>query len=420
MKVAFATLGCKVNHYETEAMRELFTGSGWECVPFPEPADVYVVNTCTVTGTGDSKSRQLIARAHRAAPDALIVVTGCYAQTAPEAVSALEGVGLVVGTDGREQIVRRVEAALAGRRADFVPPLGRMRAFEELSATRDGRTRAVLKIQDGCVNFCSYCIIPYARGPLRSRPLASIRRELTALGEAGYREVILTGIHLASWGIDSGEGTLADVLVLADGIPGIRRVRLGSLEPTLIDEAFMRTVSGLKTTCGQFHLSLQSGSDAVLRRMNRRYTVKEFARSAELIRAFMPGAAITTDVIAGFAGETEEEHRETMRFLEEIAFARIHVFPFSVRKGTAAEKMPGQLPRRVREKRAAELIRLGRLLEEAYLDGLAGKTLEVLAESDGTGYSREYARVRTDAPEGGIVRILAKGREGLIMYGEEI
>jgi threonylcarbamoyladenosine tRNA methylthiotransferase MtaB len=303
---------------------------------------------------------------------------------------------------------------------DFGPPLGRMRAFEELSATRDGRTRAVLKIQDGCVNFCSYCIIPYARGPLRSRPLASIRRELTALGEAGYREVILTGIHLASWGIDSGEGTLADVLVLADGIPGIRRVRLGSLEPTLIDEAFMRTVSGLKTTCGQFHLSLQSGSDAVLRRMNRRYTVKEFARSAELIRAFMPGAAITTDVIAGFAGETEEEHRETMRFLEEIAFARIHVLPFSVRKGTAAEKTPGQLPRRVREKRAAELIRLGRSLEEAYLDGLAGKTLEVLAESDGTGYSREYARVRTDAPEGGIVRILAKGREGLIMYGEEI
>ena len=420
MKVAFATLGCKVNHYETEAMRELFTGSGWECVPFPEPADVYVVNTCTVTGTGDSKSRQLIARAHRASPDALIVVTGCYAQTAPEAVSSLEGVGLVIGTDGRSRIVRCVEEALAGRRADYVPPLGRMRAFEELSATRDGRTRAVLKIQDGCVNFCSYCIIPYARGPLRSRSLASIRRELTALGEAGYREVILTGIHLASWGIDSGEGTLADVLVLADGIPGIRRVRLGSLEPTLIDEAFMRTVSGLETTCGQFHLSLQSGSDTVLRRMNRRYTVKEFSKSAALIRAFLPGAAITTDVIAGFAGETEEEHRETMRFLTEIGFARIHVFPFSVRKGTAAERMPGQLPRRVREERAAELIRLGRTLEEKYLDGLTGKTLEVLAESDGTGYSREYARVQTDAPEGGIVRILAKGREGLIMVGEEI
>ena len=420
MRIAFATLGCKVNHYETEAMREIFLSAGWEAVDFSEQADVYLINTCTVTGTGDTKSRQLISRAHRKNPEALIVATGCYAQTAPEKVSALEGVGLVVGTDGRKEMVALTEAALAGKRKDHISALHEMRCFEDLSAIRDSRTRATLKIQDGCVNFCSYCIIPYARGPLRSRSLASIERELTVLGEAGYKEIVLTGIHLASWGIDSKEGSLIDVLRLADRIPGIVRIRLGSLEPKLIDEAFMREAAGLASLCGQFHLSLQSGSDTVLKRMNRRYTTAEYARSVELIRKYMPGSAITTDVIAGFAGETEEEHRESVRFVQDMELARLHVFPYSLRKGTAAEKLPGHLSKQVKEERTAELIRVGKELEGKFVESKIGKMLEILVEDDGTGYSREYVRAKTDAPEGSIVRMMASAREDTVIIGKEI
>lgn len=420
MKVAFQTLGCKVNHYESEAMRELFLRAGWESVDASDAADAYVINTCTVTGTSDMKSRQLIARAHRLNPNAVIAAVGCYAQTAPELVKALPGVSLIVGTDGRKDIVTLVEAALAGRAESEVKGLSEMRAFEALSAICDGRTRATLKIQDGCVNFCSYCIIPYARGPLRSRPMAGIREELTRLATSGYREVVLTGIHLASYGLDSKEGDLIDVLRLADSVPGIERVRLGSLEPKFVNERFCRAAAELSSLCPQFHLSMQSGSDAVLARMKRRYTAEEFAISAALIREYMPGAALTTDVIAGFAGETEAEHRETVDFVKKIAFSRIHVFPYSVRKGTAAEKLSGQLSKSVKDERARELIALGKTLETAYLDSLVGKTLEVLAESDGAGYSREYARVKTAAPEGSIVKILIEGREDTVLYGKEM
>ena len=416
MKVAFYTLGCKVNHYETEAMRELFLAAGWESVPFTDSADVYIVNTCTVTGTGDAKSRKMIAAAHRLRPDALIAVTGCYAQVAADAVRALPGVGLVMGTADRRQIVERVTRALAGSRADHVIPIARMRSFEELSAVRDGRTRAVLKIQDGCVNFCTYCLIPYARGPIRSRSLASIRTELTRLGEAGYREVVLTGIHLNSWGLDSREGGLIDVLEAADTIPGIDRIRLGSLEPKDMDDAFMERAARLRTLCPQFHLALQSGSDPVLARMGRRYDTAGFAAAVDAIRRAFPGAAITTDVIAGFVGETEEEHRQTLAFAERIGFARMHVFPYSPREGTKAAAMPGHLPKALREERAAELIALGRRLEERYLDGLIGQSLEVLAETDGTGYSREYARVAVQAPEGEIALVTPRSRRGTVLY----
>lgn len=420
MKAAFATLGCKVNHYETEAMRELFIKAGWEIVPFPGPADAVVINTCTVTGTSDFKSRQLISRAHRANEAAVIAVTGCYAQTAPEDVLALPGVTIVLGTDQRKEIVRLVEHAVSGAQESHVSKLSDMKAFEELSAVCDGRTRATLKIQDGCVNFCSYCAIPFARGPLRSRRLESVERELRRLAEGGYREIVLTGIHLASYGRDTGEGDLLSVLKLADGIPGVERVRLGSLEPKFIDERFCDAAKDFKSLCPQFHLSLQSGSDAVLARMKRRYTVSEYEKSCELLRRAFPGCAITTDVIAGFCGETEAEHAETLAFAEQMAFARMHVFPFSLRKGTAAEKLPGQLEKATKEARAKALIALGTRLEEAYLRSLIGKDLEVLAETNGEGYSREYARVRTAAPEGSVVRVRIGRLANNILEGKEV
>ena len=423
MKVALATLGCKVNHYETEAMRELFITAGWQAVDFSDKADVYIVNTCTVTQTSDTKSRQLIARAHRNNPSALVVAVGCYAQTAAETVASLEGVGLVLGTSGRSRIVERVEAALAaGRGASFVSPLAELRSFEPLSAVRDSRTRATLKIQDGCVNFCSYCIIPYARGPLKSRPPDEISREVERLAHEGYREVVLTGIHLASYGRDlrDYDCTLLDAIDRVSAVNGIRRIRLGSLEPLFVDAHVAAALAGNPKICRQFHLSLQSGSDAVLKRMNRRYTSGEYLHSVELLRAEMPGCAITTDVIAGFCGETGREHEETLAFCEQVGFARMHVFPFSVRKGTKAADMPGQLQKSVKSKRAAELIALGGRLTNAYLASQIGSVVEVLAESDGAGYSGNYIRVRTDAPEGAIVSVRLNGFDGETAYGTDL
>lgn len=423
MKAALTTLGCKVNHYETEAMRELFVQSGWEIVDFSGMADVYVVNTCTVTQTSDTKSRQMIARAHRNNPDALVVAVGCYAQTAPETVAALEGVGLVIGTDGRKEIVSRVGDALLAKSGEpVVSPIYEMREFEPLSAVRDSRTRATLKIQDGCVNFCSYCIIPYARGPLRSRPLDEISEEVNALAAEGYKEIVLTGIHLASYGRDFTEEhpTLLDAIARAGEPDGIRRIRLGSLEPMFVSEVVARTLSEHPKICRQFHLSLQSGSDTVLSRMNRRYTAKEYLRAVGLLRQYMPECAVTTDVIAGFPGETEAEHRETLAFCEQAAFARMHVFPFSLRKGTKAESLGGHLPKALKDARAKELIALGKRLTKQFLHSQIGSVVEVLAESDGAGYSGNYIRVFTDAPEGEIVRIRLEGFDGETAFGTRL
>ncbi len=423
MKAALTTLGCKVNHYETEAMRELFTHEGWQIVDFSEPADVYVVNTCTVTQTSDAKSRQMIARAHRMNPDALVVAVGCYAQVAPESVAALEGVGLVIGTGGRKEIVSRVnEALVSHKRESCVIPLGELREFEPFSAVRDSRTRATLKIQDGCVNYCSYCIIPYARGPLRSRPLNEISSEVALLAAEGYREVVLTGIHLASYGRDLPEPgvTLLDAIQRAGEPAGIRRIRLGSLEPLFVTNPVAKALADDEKICRQFHLSLQSGSNTVLGRMNRRYTAEEYLHALDLLRAQMPDCAVTTDVIAGFCGETEEEHRETLAFCEQAAFARMHVFPFSLRKGTKAERLPGHLPKAVKEARAQELIALGKRLTGQFLRSQIGSVVEVLAESDGAGYSGNYIRVRTGAPEGEIVRIRLEGLDGETAFGAQL
>ena len=423
MKVALTTLGCKVNHYETEAMRELFVQDGWEIVEFSDLADVYVINTCTVTQTSDTKSRQMIARAHRMNPNALVVAVGCYAQTAPEAVASLEGVGLVIGTSGRKEIVLRVNDALASKSDEaYISPLYEMRAFEPLSAVRDSRTRATLKIQDGCVNFCSYCIIPFARGPLRSRPMDEISSEVARLADEGYHEIVLTGIHLASYGRDlaNEKTTLLDAISRASKPEGIRRIRLGSLEPLFVTEDVAKALAENPKICRQFHLSLQSGSNTVLKRMNRRYSAEEYLVALALLRKYMPDCAITTDVIAGFPGETETEHAETLAFCKAAKFARMHVFPFSLRKGTKAESLPSHLPKSIKDARAKELIHLGKELTHAYLNEQIGSVVEVLAESDGAGYSGNYIRVKTAAQEGEIVRIRIEGFEGETAFGTRL
>ena len=425
MKIAFTTLGCKVNHYETQAMQELFAEAGWEIVPFSDIADAYVVNTCSVTATSDRKSRQLLSQAHRRAPEALIAAVGCYAEVADEAVTKLDGVGLVIGNDGKREIVSRVEAALMGRQMQPTRKILTVREFEEMSAIADSRTRATLKIQDGCTNFCSYCIIPYARGPIRSRSMESIEKELIRLAAGGFTEVVLTGIHLTSYGRDlpekNGRKTdLLDVLRLANGIDGIDRIRLGSLEPKFCDERFAQIAADLPKVCRQFHLSLQSGSDTVLSRMNRRYTTEEYAAACNALRKAMPDCAITTDVIAGFVGETEEEHQETLAFLERIGFARIHVFPYSRRAGTRADKMEGHLAKSVREARAAEIGRIAKRMEADFIDRHIGTVQTVLVEDDGTGYTGSYIRVRTGGSEGDTVRVLITGREDMIAIGKEI
>ncbi len=426
MRIAFTTLGCKVNHYETQAMRELFAQAGWEIVGFSEPAEVYVVNTCTVTQVSDKKSRQLLSQAHRRAPGALIVAVGCYAETAAGAVDGLPGVGLVLGTDGRREIVRRVTDALAGKRQEREAGARKSRAFEELSAIADSRTRATLKIQDGCDNFCAYCIIPYARGPIRSRSMESMERELLRLAAQGFSEVVLTGIHLASYGRDippdaaGRRPDLLDALRLANGIPGLSRIRLGSLEPKFCDERFAAAVAGMPGVCRQFHLSLQSGSDTVLRRMNRRYTAEEYRQAVAALRDAMPDCAITTDVIAGFVGETEAEHAETLAFVRQIGFARMHVFPYSRRKGTRADGMAGHLTRAVKEARAQELIRAGEAMERSFIDRQIGTVQEVLLEDGGTGYTGNYVRVRCPGQEGETKRVRITGREDMTAIGEEI
>ncbi len=421
MRVAFYTLGCKVNHYETQAMEELFRAAGHEIAAFEEIADAYVVNTCTVTQISDKKSRQVISQAHRRNPDAIVAAVGCYSEVAKDSVAKLDGVSLVLGTDGRKDIVRYVEQAMHEKTIPKLPKPFERRTFEELSAQHDSRTRATLKVQDGCNSFCSYCIIPFARGALRSRTLESTKHELETLAQNGYREVVLTGIQLSLYGIDlKDKPELSDLIALADGIEGIERLRLGSLEPHVITDRFLETAQNSRTLCRQFHLALQSGSDTVLSRMNRRYTTEEYRTAVDRIRACMPDAAITTDVIAGFVGETEEEHAETKRFLEEIGFARIHVFPYSRRKGTKADAMDGHLVRAVKEARARELIAIGERLEQRFVDSMIGRTETVIMEDDGTGYTGNYVRVRCSGACGETVRVKLIAREGTTALGEII
>lgn len=388
MKVSFCTLGCKVNQYDTDAMRELFINAGHKVVDFDDIADVYIINTCTVTATGDKKSRQMASRAHTLCPDAKLIITGCYAQTSPEEALSLPGVSLVLGTSERSRIVELAEKLVSEgeeQKRFAVTPHGPKDEFESLSVTKEGRTRAYLKIEDGCDRYCAYCIIPYARGPVRSRPLYDVRRQLELLDGEGYREVVLTGIHLMSYGKDIKGVTLSQAIAQAEGLKNIVRVRLGSLEPQLLSNEFIRMLSESGLVCRQFHLSLQSGSESVLKRMNRRYSPALYADCVYRLRQAMPLCAITTDVIAGFPGETEDEFEETMSFVKELKLAKIHVFPYSRRKGTPAYNMAEQIPSAIKHERAKRLIAVSKQLEDEFASSLIGTVQSVLFEEEKNG-----------------------------------
>ena len=416
--VAFHTLGCKVNQYDTQAMRERFEEAGYRTVEFEDRADVYVVNTCTVTGTGDKKSMQTIRRCHRNNPDAAIVVTGCLAQRAADELT-LPGVRLVLGTQRRGEVVQLLEQALEQDCALIAVQTLRQAPFEHLTVhAHEGHTRATMKIQEGCDRFCTYCIIPSVRGPIRSRPLREIRAEAESLAEAGFKEAVLTGIHLTSYGREQhGAITLLDAIRAVHEVEGIERIRLGSLEPVIVTPEFVEGIAALDKVCHQFHLALQSGSDTVLTRMRRRYTSGEFLAACALLREAFDDCALTTDVMTGFPGETEEEFAQTVDTCRKAGFARMHVFPYSEREGTKAAAMEGSVPRHVREERARRLIAVGRELERAALESRVGKSEDVLIEETddqgrGMGYTGGYMRVHVrDAQPGTIVRVRIDGIE---------
>ncbi len=399
MRIALYTLGCKVNQYETQAMEQELTTQGHELVAFEEPADAYIINTCSVTAVSDKKSRQMIRRAKKMNPHAIVAACGCYAQTHTDEVAAL-GIDLVGGTGQRMEFLRQLLAAAEEKRQRvLVDDALHRHEFEVLPAGGQmSRTRAMLKVEDGCRNFCSYCIIPFARGPVRSLPVAEAVRQTEQLAAEGYREVVLTGIEISSWGQDlSGEQSLVDLLEAVSEAAGDMRLRLGSLEPRTITEDFCRRTSRLKNLCPHFHLSLQSGCDETLRRMNRRYDTARYLESVALLRAYFSGVAVTTDLITGFPGETEEEFEKTLAFLRRCAFAQIHVFPYSIRPGTRAAAME-QVPKSVKEARAARAGQVAAELHEKYLRSCVGQIFPVLFEQAGedgcfVGHAPNYMEV---------------------------
>ena len=383
--VKFITLGCKTNIYESEAMAQLFEAAGYTVVRDEDaPADVCVINTCAVTGTGAKKSRQQIRRAVRLNPGAVIAATGCFAQTEPERVRSIEGVDVIIGNKGRSEIVKMVEDALAGEKTDSVIDILREKKFEEIAvSTGQSRIRANVKIEDGCDNFCSYCIIPFARGPVRSRSLDNIIKEAEALAKNGYSEIVLTGIHIGSYGKDIKDGRrLIDVIEALDKIDGIRRIRLGSIEPGIVDEEFAARAARLDKLCPQFHLSLQSGSDATLKRMKRRYSAAQYRGAVALLRKYFKDAAITTDLMVGFVGETDEEFEESYNFCKEIGFSQMHIFKYSVRRGTAAEKMPGRVDERVKDERSHRMLSLASDMKKDFYSEHIGRVMPVLIEQE--------------------------------------
>ena len=397
--VAFHTLGCKVNQYDTQAMLEKFRAAGYEVVPFDGSADVYVINTCTVTGTGDKKSLQLTRRLRREHPESHIVLAGCLAQRKGEELLET-GARLIIGTQHRDRVVELLEQAVAeGKAVSAVNELNAATPFEELTiTTQDEHTRATLKIQEGCSNHCTYCIIPSVRGPIRSRSLPNIRRETERLAAAGYTEIVLTGIHLSSYGRDLDDGsTLLDAIRAVHEVEGVKRIRLGSLEPTIATVEFSRALAAMTKVCPQFHLALQSGSNTVLARMARRYNMSMYMQAVSNLRAAFPTAAFTTDVLTCFPGETEEEYEETRQVIRDVGYAKIHVFPYSPREGTRAAVMPGQLPKAVKEQRTRELIALGEETAAAYQQQWVGHSATVLIEEKRAGgwfgYTPEYIPV---------------------------
>ena len=399
MKYAIYTLGCKVNQSETQAMEQLLRSQGHEEGQWEERCDCYIINTCTVTAVSDKKSRNIIRRARKLNPDAVIGVCGCYAQIAPEAVRELDA-DVIAGTSGREDFLQRLVQAVKDRtRSVQVDDPMRRREFEVLPAGgMSARTRAMIKVEDGCRLFCTYCIIPYARGTVRSLPLEIAVEQAKQCAAAGYQELVITGVEISAWGTDIKDGrTLKDLLkALCEAVPQCR-IRLGSLEPRIVTQEFCEALAGYSNLCPHFHLSMQSGSDTVLQRMHRRYTSERFLESVRLLNRYFPDCAVTADLIVAFPGETEEEFQESMRFMQICQFAKVHVFPYSRRPGTPAASMPGQHPNHIKEARSAQACQIAAELETAYDDAMIGKTYPVLFEQTErgcyTGHAPNYVKV---------------------------
>lgn len=403
-KAALHNLGCKVNAYETEAMQQLLEKAGYEIVPFSEKADVYIINTCSVTNMADRKSRQMIHKAKKENPESIVVAAGCYVQTSEEEAVLDKAIDIIIGNNKKHELVALLKQYEQRRKEGVLMDICDMnekgREYEKLSLEKTAEhTRAFLKVQDGCNQFCSYCIIPYARGRVRSRRAEEVVEEVKTLASNGYHEVVLTGIHLSSYGIDHGDNLLRLIQQVHE-VEGIERIRLGSLEPGIVTEDFVKELSSMEKICPHFHLSLQSGCDATLKRMNRRYDTKRYEEGCALIRKYFEHPAITTDVIVGFPGETEEEFAATEEFLRRIHFYEMHIFKYSKRRGTKAAVMPEQVPEQIKAERSAKLIALGQEMSEEFRSEYAGTNQEVLLEEeviiDGnayfTGYTKEYVK----------------------------
>lgn len=410
-KAALHNLGCKVNAYETEAMQEMLEQAGYEIVPFKEGADVYVINTCTVTNIADRKSRQMLHRARKLNPEAVVVAAGCYVQTQGER-EIDPCIDIVIGNNHKKDLVRILREYEENREKDRAGEIGDInmtKEYESLHLTRTGEhTRAYIKVQDGCNQFCTYCIIPYARGRVRSREMQDVEQEVRTLAGNGYQEVVLTGIHLSSYGIDfDGRRHLIELIRAVHEIEGIRRIRLGSLEPGIVTEEFAEALASMPKICPHFHLSLQSGCDAVLKRMNRKYTSGEYYEKCRILRKYFDAPALTTDVIVGFPGETEAEFQESYDFVDKVDFYETHIFKYSKREGTKAASMPDQVDEQIKAQRSARLIELGEMKRKAYEKKFIGRTVEVLVEEDAviggknvqTGHTKEYIKIALDSEE---------------------
>jgi threonylcarbamoyladenosine tRNA methylthiotransferase MtaB len=430
--IAFYTLGCKVNHYETEAIYELFKQAGYERVDFDEVADVYVINTCTVTNTGDKKSRQIIRRAIRKNPDAVVCVTGCYAQTKPNEIAEIEGVDLIIGTNGRENIVNLVKDFLENRKPiTYVKDLFRDNPkFENIPVINyESRTRANLKIQEGCQNFCTFCIIPYARGKMRSKDPESVVNEVQNLVNNGHLEIIFTGIHTGGYGVDFEDYDLADLIKeVEEKVVGLKRIRISSIEMTQLDDKMIEIMKHSKVLARHFHVPIQSGTNTVLERMNRKYTTEAFIEKMDEIKALFPDIALTTDVIVGFPGETDEELQETKEFIKRIGFSELHVFPYSPRMGTKAAKMSNQVPNIVKSMRVNELLALSNELAQNYVNKIKDQIIPVIFEEQVTGedgmilgHASHYIKVKASGSEdyiGKEAMVRIKDASYPIAYGE--
>ncbi len=431
-KVALHNLGCKVNAYETESMQQMLEAAGYEIVPFAPGADIYIINTCSVTNIADRKSRQMLHKAKKMNPESIVVAAGCYVESEKHTGGKVDdAIDIVIGNNCKKDLIEILEAYEEGKRSEAVIDINHTKEYEELSLNKTAEhTRAYVKVQDGCNQFCSYCIIPYTRGRVRSRQLADVYEEVKRLAQAGYHEVVLTGIHLSSYGVDLEEENLLTLIEKIHDIEGIERIRLGSLEPRIMSEEFVAAIAKLPKLCPHFHLSLQSGCDETLKRMNRKYSAEEYYEVCKRLRKYFDNPALTTDVIVGFAGETEEEFAECKAFLEKITFFETHIFKFSIRKGTRAAKMENQVPDQIKTKRSNELLALHAVNSVKYLEEHLGKDLEVLMEEsmniDGetyfVGHTREYIRVAVKTEENltnRFVTVRAKGiLKDLILLGE--